>query len=43
MTVPAGIMKEWVETDMVGIESAPGAGVHVLVEKDFRCLHRAGT
>lgn len=36
--VPAAQLRRLAETDEVGIEGRSGA-VHVLIEKDFQCLH----
>jgi hypothetical protein len=41
--VPKNVMTEWAESDRVSIEAQPHAGVHMLIEKDFRCLHTAST
>jgi hypothetical protein len=42
VTVPADLMAQWTESDQVGIEVPPRAGVQILIEKDFQCLHGAG-
>ena len=42
VTVPAHVMKEWANSDQVGIESPSRAGLHLLIEKDFQCLHGRG-
>jgi hypothetical protein len=41
VTIPADQIAEWADSDRVGIESRSQAGVHLLVEKDFQCLHRS--
>lgn len=38
---PVETLNEWVQTDRVGMKSSPDAALPILVEKDFRCLHRA--
>jgi hypothetical protein len=40
VTVPIRQLTEWAESDQVGIEARSQAGVDVLIEKDFQCLHR---
>ena len=42
VTVPAHVMTEWAGSDQVSIETLPPAGLHVLIEKDFQCLHGRG-
>jgi hypothetical protein len=42
VTVPAPLMLEWVEGDRVSIEGPSSAAVHLLIEKDFQCLHQPG-
>jgi hypothetical protein len=39
VTVPSAVATQWIEGNEVGIEGSHGA-LHVLVEKDFQCLHR---
>jgi hypothetical protein len=34
-------MTDWVESDQVGIEARSDTGVELLIEKDFKCLHRS--
>jgi hypothetical protein len=34
-------MTDWVESDLVGIEARSNTGVDLLIEKDFKCLHRS--
>lgn len=34
-------MTEWVESDHVGIAARLQTGVQLLLEKDFKCLHRS--
>lgn len=41
VTVPMQLMKEWAESDQVSIEAASLAGVQLLIEKDFQCLHKS--
>lgn len=41
--LPAAAAHRWANTDEVGIEAEQAAGadrLHILVEKDFQCLHR---
>ncbi|TRX50649.1 hypothetical protein FNH22_25340 [Fulvivirga sp. M361] len=43
VSVPGTIAERWVKTDEVGFEQEVDTGgvqIHVLVEKDFQCLHR---
>ncbi|MEI9976736.1 MAG: hypothetical protein WDO73_34570 [Ignavibacteriota bacterium] len=40
VTIPEDQMTEWVESDQVGLEAQSQTGVQLLVEKDFKCLHR---
>ena len=39
VTVPEKVAKEWIESDQTGIEASTGP-LKVLIEKDFKCLHR---
>ncbi|MGC9951997.1 MAG: hypothetical protein ABSF64_37105 [Bryobacteraceae bacterium] len=41
VTIPMYQMTAWAESDQVGIEAQSQAGVQLLVEKDFKCLHRS--
>jgi hypothetical protein len=41
VTIPMHQMTDWVESDRVGIEACSPAGMQLLVEKDFQCLHRS--
>jgi len=41
VTIPMDQAIEWVESDRTGIEARTPAGVQILVEKDFQCLHRS--
>ncbi len=45
--VPKGMAQAWAMTDQVAIEHFQpvglGAGLQILIEKDFRCLHRDDT
>src|SRR5919197_5338096 len=40
VTVPAKTVMEWADSDQVGIEGRSQAGVQLLIEKDFQCLHK---
>jgi hypothetical protein len=42
VTLPALAMTEWAESDQVSIEAPSQAGLHLLIEKDFQCLHVRG-
>ena len=42
VTLPARVMTEWAESDQVSIEAPSQAGLHLLIEKDFQCLHGRG-
>jgi hypothetical protein len=39
IVLPLEMANTWAEGSEVTIEG-PGSGVHILVEKDFQCLHR---
>jgi hypothetical protein len=41
VTIPMHEMTDWVESDQVGIEARSDTGVELLIEKDFKCLHRS--
>jgi hypothetical protein len=41
VTVPMSLMKEWADSDQVSIEGSPQAGAQLLIEKDFKCLHKS--
>jgi hypothetical protein len=41
VTIPMHQMTDWVESDQVGIEARSDTGVELLIEKDFKCLHRS--
>jgi hypothetical protein len=41
VTIPMHEMTEWAESDRVGIEARSNSGVELLIEKDFKCLHRS--
>ena len=41
VTIPMHQMTDWVESDRVGIEARSHTGVELLIEKDFKCLHRS--
>jgi hypothetical protein len=38
--IPAKIARQWISSDQVGISFAGSIGPSLLIEKDFRCLHR---
>jgi hypothetical protein len=38
--IPVQVAREWMSSDEVGISSTGAAGPSLLIEKDFRCLHR---
>jgi hypothetical protein len=40
--VPMRVMTEWIENDQVSLEALSPAGLQVLVEKVFQCLHKSG-
>ena len=40
VTAPARVIAEWAENQQVSIEATSPAGLHLLVEKDFPCLHK---
>ena len=42
VTVPALVLMEWAESDQVSIEAPSQAGLHLLIEKEFQCLHSRG-
>jgi hypothetical protein len=42
VTLPEYVMTEWSESDGVSIEALSEAGVQLLIEKDFQCLHKRG-
>jgi hypothetical protein len=42
VTVPEHVIAEWAESDQVSIATPSSAGVHLLIEKDFQCLHSRG-
>jgi hypothetical protein len=39
--LPRTDVKQWIETDQTGIEATQGP-LRLLVEKDFKCIHRDG-
>jgi hypothetical protein len=39
VTIPSPVATHWIEGNEVGIEGSHGP-LHILVEKDFQCLHR---
>jgi hypothetical protein len=42
VTIPAHVMTQWAESDQVSIEAQSSAGLQLLIEKDFQCLHGRG-
>src|SRR5258706_5099443 len=40
VTVPADIVIGWADSDQVGIEAPAQEGGQLLIEKDFKCLHK---
>lgn len=38
--LPAPLMKDWAEGDQVSIAGASQASLQLLIEKDFKCLHK---
>jgi hypothetical protein len=40
VTIPMQQLTKWAESEQVGIETLSQAGVSLLIEKDFQCLHR---
>jgi hypothetical protein len=42
VTVPTHVMTQWAESDQVSIETASRGSLHLLIEKDFQCLHSRG-
>jgi hypothetical protein len=40
VAVPAPLLTEGEESDQASIEGPPQAGVQVLIERDFQCLHK---
>jgi hypothetical protein len=39
--VPMQVLTEWIESDQVSIEVRSQAGMQLLIEKDFQCLHKS--
>jgi hypothetical protein len=39
--VPMQVMTEWIESDQVSIQAQSRAGMRLLIEKDFQCLHKS--
>jgi hypothetical protein len=39
VTLPAAAARRWIASDEAGMEGSSGP-LHVLVEKDFQCIHR---
>jgi len=42
VVVPTQGLTEWIQSDQVSIEAQSQAGLQLLIEKDFQCLHRSG-
>ena len=42
VTAPAPVMAEWAESDQISMEASSSEGLHLLIEKDFQCLHSRG-
>ena len=42
VTVPTQVMREWVESNRISMETTSPVGVRLLIEKDFQCLHKSG-
>lgn len=40
VAVPTPLITKWAESDQISIEGPEQAGMQVLIEKDFQCLHR---
>lgn len=40
VAVPTPLITEWADGEQVSIEGPPQAGVQLLIEKDFQCLHK---
>jgi len=40
VVLPHAIAIAWAESTEIAVEGAASDGVHILVEKDFRCLHK---
>jgi hypothetical protein len=38
--IPTKVARQWMNSDQVGISFAEPGGPSLLIEKDFRCLHR---
>jgi hypothetical protein len=41
VTIPIHELTDWAESNQVGIEARSNTGVELLIEKDFKCLHRS--
>jgi hypothetical protein len=42
VAVPAHLIMEWADGDQVSIKGPSQAGLQLLIEKDFQCLHKPG-
>jgi hypothetical protein len=40
VTVPRKLVAEWAESQQVSILATSSAGLRVVIEKDFQCLHK---
>ena len=40
VTAPTHAIAQWAESEQVSIEATLPAGLHLLIEKDFQCLHK---
>ncbi|MCB0734718.1 MAG: hypothetical protein H6608_06495 [Flavobacteriales bacterium] len=38
ISVNGKLATQWAQSDQVGLESASGSKLHILIEKDFQCL-----
>ena len=38
--IPMKVARQWISSDQVGISFAEPGGPSLIIEKDFRCLHR---
>jgi hypothetical protein len=41
VTAPTHVIANWAESEQVSIEATSPAGPHLLIEKDFQCLHKS--
>jgi hypothetical protein len=40
VTAPTHVIANWAESEQVSIETTSATGLHLLIEKDFQCLHK---